>query len=74
MSPTFSVNSSSQLLASANIDAGTSVYNSAQSSSCISLSSFILENGSNISLMPLYNDGTTISDISQGILDCIGKY
>lgn len=73
MSPTFSVNSPSQLHASNNIGAGTSVDSTTQNSGRFSLSSFSLESGSSINLTPLFEEGSTIHEICQSILDCIGN-
>jgi hypothetical protein len=73
MSPAFSINSSTQVLSSSNIDMSTSIYNTVQNSTCFYLSSLTLESGASITLMPLYEDSTTILEISQSILDCIGK-
>jgi hypothetical protein len=73
MSPTFPIKSPTQLYTSSNVGSGTSVDNSGQNSSRFSLSSFTLERGENITLTPLYEDGTAVHHICQTILDCIGN-
>jgi hypothetical protein len=49
------------------------LYSTSNSPACFSLTSFTLEDKASITLTPLYEDGTTILEISQSILNCIGE-